>query len=162
MHLIRHAETVWNRDRIGYGHTDIPLSSEGYAAAWAYHLPAGVHRLFTSPLTRAFETAAVIAHHHSLPTPTIATALIELDHGTGEGIPKPDLPDIVPGRETDDQIRSRVLLFLTHLTPDCLIVTHAGVIRALTGQKVNHLETIEWQPQSTQALTLRSVKRGHP
>lgn len=146
MYLIRHAETVWNAAGIGYGRTDIPLSAEGHRSAWGYRLPEGVRRVFTSPLTRAYETANVIAHRYHLPSPTPVDALIERDHGQGEGIAKTQLPPHIEGRETDAEIRARVLPFLTHLTPDTLIVTHAGVITAVTGQKVDHLNAVEWRP----------------
>lgn len=73
--LIRHAETVWNRDQIGFGHTDIPLSPEGVQAAHEFVLPDGITRIFTSPLSRATETAAIIAHTHNLPTPTVAVSV---------------------------------------------------------------------------------------
>lgn len=142
--LLRHAETAWNRDGIGYGHTDIPLSAEGHAAAWQYKLPYGITRILTSPLARAYETAAVIAHRHSLPTPTVLPALIERHHGDGEGVRKTDLPDVVHGRESDDSIRARAIPILAHLNNRCLIVTHAGVIRALTGERVTHLETAHY------------------
>jgi uncharacterized phosphatase len=142
--LIRHAETQWNRDQIGYGHTDIPLSVEGYEAAWNYQLPSHIHRIFTSPLSRAAETANVIAHRASLPTPTIVPALIERNHGLGEGVPKSIRPSTIPGRESDVAIRIRTLPFLHHMDNHTLIVTHAGVIRALTGHKPAHLETVPW------------------
>lgn len=138
--LLRHAETSWNRDNIGYGHTDIPMSAEGYAAAWAYTLPYGIRRIFTSPLSRALETANIIAHRHSLPAPTIVPCLIERFHGDGEGMPKHLRPQVIPGRESDDSIRERVIPFLSHLDNTCLVVTHAGVIKALTGEKVDHLQ----------------------
>lgn len=145
--LIRHAETAWNREGIGYGHTDIPLDRAGARTVWGLDLThlEHVERIFTSPLTRAAETANIIAHRLGLPTPTPAPALIERAHGTGEGIPKTERPAHVEGRETDEQIRSRVTPFLTHLTHTTLCVTHAGVIRALTGRKPHHLETTPYE-----------------
>lgn len=144
MYLIRHAETAWNTEGIGFGHTDIPLGDAGVEAARIMTLPPEVRRVFTSPLARAYETAAILCAGYSLPI--ITPALIERHHGAGEGIYKSLLQHPVAGRETDDQIRARALPFLSHLSHDCLVVTHAGVIQAVTGRKAAHLEVIEWHP----------------
>jgi len=65
--LIRHGETIWNKERKMQGQTDIPLSEIGIAQAnrvGIYLKNAPMDVLYTSPLKRAFVTAVSIHHYH--------------------------------------------------------------------------------------------------
>jgi uncharacterized phosphatase len=148
--LVRHGETDWNRDHRIQGRSDIPLNDTGRAQA------AATGRLLTrqrwdaviaSPLSRAFETGAIIARELGLAVPTTDAALVERDYGAAEGLDWEEVrrrfPDEahVPGRETRQQVADRVLpalLAIARAHPDesVLVVTHGGVIRTL----VNELE----------------------
>ncbi len=64
LYMVRHAMTAWNAERRWQGQTDIPLSDEGRAQAreLASRLRArGLVRIHTSDLSRARETAAIVA-----------------------------------------------------------------------------------------------------
>jgi broad specificity phosphatase PhoE len=81
--LIRHAETVWNRERRIQGHQDSPLTPEGerMAAAWGQLL--GVFpwdRILSSDSGRAMATAVRVNAHLRLPIDT-DPRLRELDWG---------------------------------------------------------------------------------
>ncbi len=71
------------------GRTDVPLSPEGHAQALeAGRSLAGLHvdRVWCSPLTRARETAALVAEGHgALPAPEVRDELPEVDFGEFEG-----------------------------------------------------------------------------
>ena len=62
--LVRHGETLWNRERRMQGQTDTPLSAIGRAQAQAVGQRLARHpfvALYSSDLTRAWDTAAAIA-----------------------------------------------------------------------------------------------------
>ena len=70
--LVRHAESTANRDARVQGQVDYPLSEAGYRQAEALHARFRAQglvptHLYASPLTRAFETARVVARSWSLP-----------------------------------------------------------------------------------------------
>jgi probable phosphoglycerate mutase len=71
--LIRHAETLWNRESRIQGHRDSPLtvSGEKDADAWGRRLNRIVwDRIFGSDLGRAVDTAAIINLHLQIPFET--------------------------------------------------------------------------------------------
>lgn len=143
--LVRHGETDWNRQRRIQGLSDVPLNETGRAQA----LETG--RLLTrrdwdgvysSPLSRARETASIIAEVLGLPAPEALDALVERDYGEAEGLTDREIdrryPDrgAVPGQESRDAVTARVLpalreLALAHLGRSLLVVSHGGAIRAV-------------------------------
>lgn len=67
--LIRHAETVWNREKRYQGLSDIPLSEHGklQARLLAKQLrDVPIDRIFSSPLSRAYDTAVQVAEGRPL------------------------------------------------------------------------------------------------
>lgn len=88
VHLIRHGQTAHNRDGLGLGTHDVPLTPLGERQAAALggafsQLP--VDRLLCSPLLRARQTAAAVAGERAIPI-EIRDALIEMDVGDTEGL----------------------------------------------------------------------------
>jgi bisphosphoglycerate-dependent phosphoglycerate mutase len=68
--LIRHAETVWNRENRIQGHRDSSLTDSGKTDAdgWGRRLKRiAWDRIFGSDLGRAVDTAAIINRHLKLP-----------------------------------------------------------------------------------------------
>ncbi len=97
--LIRHGETIWNRERKLMGIMDIPLTAEGkrQAAKVATHLrsyPLDV--IFTSPLTRALDTARKIYHFHPKIALITKNELRERDFGSVEGFGYEEVNSIYP------------------------------------------------------------------
>jgi probable phosphoglycerate mutase len=83
--LVRHGRTAWNTERRFLGRTDLPLddTGRGEVARLATHIPAGTFdALYTSPLTRARQTAEALAP----PVPVVLDLLRELDLGAIEGM----------------------------------------------------------------------------
>ena len=85
--LIRHGQTSWNKEKKFLGRTDIPLDEEGRRQARLMarsitDIP--LSGLYSSPLSRAWQTAEAIAAEHGIPIQAI-DALTELDQGELEG-----------------------------------------------------------------------------
>lgn len=157
VYIVRHGLTIWNNEKRYQGHTDIELSEEGkeQAAALQKRL-AGVkfEAIFSSDLSRAFETARIIAEPHNLDVKVIP-GVKEMNFGVWEGLTFPDLqskyPDLVkiwmerpqdlaiPEGESFLLVRERAMEAITTITKeypygDLAIVSHGGTIAAvLTG-----------------------------
>jgi phosphoserine phosphatase len=88
VHLVRHGETSWNRNRRLQGLRDIPLNRTGirqsHRLADSYR-NAGVKRIVSSPLLRARRTAQVLADDSGV-APMIDDRLREIDHGAWTGL----------------------------------------------------------------------------
>lgn len=136
------------------GRTDSPLTDKGRAqaaAAAAELAGTPISVCFSSPLSRAMETARILCSQRAigiLPSPLIR----ELDFGQWEGLTYPQIaarwPDLaerwtadpmqvaIPGGETFLSLRRRVRSFLQGLPPmplegEILIVAHGGSLAAL-------------------------------
>jgi phosphoserine phosphatase len=123
--LVRHGETAWNEAGKFQGRLDIGLNETGRRQAKLLAKALGdIHldAIYSSPLSRSFETANEIAGYHSL-TVIPADEFNEIDHGSWEGmhldevidqhgalyetwINKPHLAKM-PGGEDLDDIRDR-------------------------------------------------------
>jgi len=86
--LVRHGETLWNRENRVLGHTEIELTEKGRKQAERLALALKdekVTAIYSSPLRRARETADAIARVHHLAVVT-DDALKELDAGDLDGL----------------------------------------------------------------------------
>lgn len=131
--LVRHGETLWNREGRYQGRSDVPLSERGQAQARA--LAAALRgepiaAVYTSPLRRAYDTAAPIAAAHDL-APIVEPRLVEIHQGAWEGLRPAEIeqgwpalyarwltaPTSVrlPGGETLGEVQARVLGALADL-----------------------------------------------
>lgn len=91
--LVRHGQTDWNAAGLFQGSSDTPLNDVGraQAAAAATVLAAqSWDAVVSSPLSRARETAAIIADAIGLPLGAAYPELIERDYGPFEGTPSLD------------------------------------------------------------------------
>jgi broad specificity phosphatase PhoE len=147
--LVRHGETDWNRERRFQGHADTELNEAGRAQAadLADSLTnESLAAVYTSPLRRARETAAIIAVRLRLDVRPL-DALREIHVGHWEGLTidevKERYPESAsagwhsgwPGGETYEELSARVLptfvgLAVAHPNERILAVTHAGPVRA--------------------------------
>ena len=152
--LLRHAETDWNRERRYQGWRDIPLSPTGRAQAEsAGRLLAAspLAAVWSSPLARARETAALIAAPHTLAVRE-ADAFKEMGFGDWEGLTRDEVrerfPDAHrawaetpheaawPGAETLGVVRARALAGLealreAHQGQTVCLVSHGITSRIL-------------------------------
>ena len=149
--LVRHGETDWNRDNRFQGHADPPLNETGRAQARA--LATELRRevfaaLYTSPLQRAAETAAIIGYELGL-EPRLDDALKEVDVGSWSGLTRAQVEHryatgfarwLEYGHgwddgETYDELGARVVTGLARIAQshdggDVLAITHGGPIRS--------------------------------
>jgi broad specificity phosphatase PhoE len=85
--LIRHGETLWNKEKRIQGTSDIELSSVGIEQARHLALSLKDHpigTIHTSPLKRALKTAQIINEFHRKEIQTHSD-LMEMDQGDFEG-----------------------------------------------------------------------------
>jgi broad specificity phosphatase PhoE len=142
--LVRHGETDWNAEGRLQGHTDTPLNDYGrrQAATLAEALAGdGIDAVYSSDLSRARETAEIVAARLGLPV-VVEPGLREKNWGSWEGLTpmERDATEYV-GESTEDH-RDRTLRALREIAerhPDArvLVVTHGGSMRrvqaAVTG-----------------------------
>lgn len=145
LYLVRHGETEWNRQHRIQGRTDIPLNDTGreQAAATAQLLARrDWDAIFSSPLSRAAETATIIAAELGLGAPATLPEVVERNYGEAEGMDYHTLDQQfpegtpVPGRETHEEVAERALpalvdLARTHHGKAIIVVAHGGVIRSV-------------------------------
>lgn len=141
--LVRHGETDWNRHGRVQGRTDIPLNDTGreQARAAAERLTgAGLDAVVASPLSRAAETARIIADGLGLGEVELVDDLVERDYGDAEGMTDRELDARFGGRldaqESREATVARVkpaLLAIAARRPGqrVLVVSHGGVIGSL-------------------------------
>jgi broad specificity phosphatase PhoE len=87
--LVSNGNTPWDKDKIFQGSKDIPLDDLGREEAWAagkWLKDETIHAAYTSPLSRARDTAIAIARHHDLEVLDLP-ALADLSYGDWEGVP---------------------------------------------------------------------------
>ncbi len=153
--LIRHGETDWNRDRRIQGSTDIPLNDTGRQQARdaatllrATLEPGAPVVIAASDLSRARETADIIADELGIDRPRLYPALRERAYGEAEGIDATEFAARwgdwhtaeVPGAEPWPALRMRALAGLNAVVDDVhratagaaasvIVVTHGALIR---------------------------------
>jgi phosphoserine phosphatase len=87
--LAGNSNTPWGRDKIFQGSKDTHLDDLGREEAWAvgqWFKDEPIHAVYTSPLSRARDTAIAIARHHSLKVLDLP-GLADLSYGDWEGVP---------------------------------------------------------------------------
>lgn len=149
--LVRHGQSEWNSVGRMQGHADSPLTAEGrrQAAAAARKLK-GFDYVTSSDLSRASDTAVIIARELSVPRLAPRAGLREIDVGPWQGLTRRDIerqfPGFLdndmrpPGYEADESVFERVRRTLIDLAQEHhhdftagagLVVTHSGVIRVM-------------------------------
>ena len=159
-YYVRHGQTPWNVEGRMQGNTNIPLNEVGVEQARKVSLPKDISLIVTSPMLRALETAAIIAHNHHLPI-HIEPALKERGFGSFEGRLKSDileelglkdkvfhgeyLPD---DAETNEALHERVSHFIEkwlEKSPEetILFVGHGAVFRGLCDILLGRIERVD-------------------
>ncbi len=147
IYIIRHGQTALNSAGCLQGRSDHPLNEAGRqqareAASFLRERGVVFDRVFTSPLTRAVQTAGIVASELA---PVVDGRLIEMDYGPYEGLDLRRLPPEVltffsdfarnpapEGMEQLPSVVSRVGGFLEEikdLPGNTLISTHAIALK---------------------------------
>lgn len=150
--LARHGESDWNVEKRFQGHSDRPLTERGRKQAHALaDLVASekIDAVYTSPLSRAQETAEIVAVRAGL-EPVALPELREVDTGSWSGLSRADVEARFPegfsrwrsggsgweDGETYEQMAERVIGALRTIAEDhpdgrVLVISHGGPIRAI-------------------------------
>jgi uncharacterized phosphatase len=143
--LLRHGQTDWNINFLLQGVTDIPMNQTGIEQV---KLAAKAIRaedwdvVLTSPLSRARQTAEIIASQHGYTEIIEQELLIERSFGEAEGLSheqwraKYSNLDVIPGGESRTQLAERSRLVLETISQELagkrvLAISHGALIRAL-------------------------------
>ena len=147
IYIIRHGKTELNKAKVLQGRSNFPLNEEGIRQAREAAERLGdvsFSCVFSSPLTRAVQTAEILAPHIK---PVIDERLIEMDYGSYEGADLTHLPpeiltffsDFVhnPAPDGMEQLSSVVeragafLEDIRQISGDILISTHAIAMKGI-------------------------------
>jgi broad specificity phosphatase PhoE len=169
--LIRHAQTVWNREKRIQGQSDSRLTPEGklQASRWGKILEQfSWHRLLSSDTGRALATAEIVNACLKLPL-TVDSRLREQDWGqwVGKTVPQieAEAPQVLgmqvnagwdfcpPGGESRLRVLKRSQKVLREAAQryageSLLVVTHEGVVKSL----IYHLCGRKFLPGEPQIL----------
>ena len=150
LYLVRHGQTAWNKEEVFRGRADIPLNDTGRKEALLtgeYLKRVKVDSLYSSPLSRAVETAEAIARYQGKEV-EISDGLIDIDFGRWQGVSHEEVkerygdlywqwkhtPHLVrfPGGESLEDVRERALRVIDEIVPDhgdetLLMVSHRVV-----------------------------------
>ena len=153
VHLARHGESDWNAAGRFQGHTDRPLTARGLRQAEKLAeelaVDSDLTAIYTSPLRRAFDTAAAVGARLGLePVPLLE--LREVDVGAWAGLTRAEVEERFPGAfrrwlvggegwedgESYTEMSDRVLgalfrIAAAHPGQAILLVSHGGPIRAI-------------------------------
>ena len=156
--LVRHGQTDWNAQRRLQGSTDIPLNDVGRGQARdAVATLSGYEwdAIVSSPLSRAAETADLIAAGLGLSVARRVPELTERSFGPAEGLQAgPELealriPGGFRGAESDDAAAARGLAAFEALAEEfagqrVLVIAHGTLIRLSLGRALGRtLQSID-------------------
>jgi len=154
IYLIRHGQTAWNKEEIFRGRTDISLNEVGIREAELVGESLkgmDIHVIYSSPLSRARETARRIAQFFNLKVQPLE-GIIDMSFGKWEGRPLREVqihdrelyrqwreqPHLVklPGGESLDEVRVRAMAALEevvqyHHGKNLVLVSHRVVNKVI-------------------------------
>jgi probable phosphoglycerate mutase len=155
LYVARHGETDWNVAMRWQGHTDVPLNDTGRAQAreLADRLKgAGIAGAVASDLSRAHETARIVAAELGISVAYVDHRLRERRYGVFEGLTRVECEtqqagawrawlasrEAPPGAEAHDAFTARLVAAIARAAAEvspvdapALVVTHGGAMRAL-------------------------------
>lgn len=174
--LIRHGQSMANLNGIFAGHTDMPLSDDGLKQAKItaeYLKNEKINIIYSSDLSRAYDTALEIAAYHSCPI-IKEPRLREMYGGVWEGKTYSEIsilfPDVystwenniglvaLPEGENTSLLQKRIYECIKSIAENNIgktvcIVTHAMAMRAfcavITGKTKDAFKSIPWAPNAS-------------
>jgi len=184
IYLVRHGQTAWNKEEIFRGRTDVPLDETGLKQAelaGQYFKGKEIHGIYSSPLSRAWETAQMIAQFHNLKVQPLQ-GILDMSFGEWEGHAHQEIrkmdgetyrqwvesPQLVrlPGGESLDDVRVRAMTALeevirSHPEKTLILVSHRVVCKVLICAILGLDNSHFWQiAQDTTAINLIQYRNG--
>lgn len=185
IYLARHGTTEWNQEEIFRGRVDIKLNATGRAEAQAladYFRPIPLQAIYSSPLSRAWETAQAVANGRKLEV-ILDPAFIDIDFGEWHGLPLKEVrekysslyrawreePQTItfPQGENLEQVRKRAwdglqAIIQKHLDQIILIIAHRVVTKVLICAVLGLDNSHFWQiKQDPTAINCFEFHRGN-
>ena len=185
VYLLRHGQTAWNKEEVFRGRSDIPLDETGLREAelaGEYFRSIPIQAVYSSPLSRALQTARKIAESHSLRVETLE-GLIDMSFGVWEGRSLKEVkekdeirfaqwrdePHLVrlPAGETLEEVRSRAMdalrkVIQQHPEQTLVLVSHRVVNKILVCGILGLDNSHFWQiTQDTTAINLIQYRNGN-
>jgi broad specificity phosphatase PhoE len=176
IYLVRHGTTEWNKEEIFRGRVDCKLNETGLAEARAleeYFRDAVINSVYSSPLSRAMDTAQAVAASRGLSVIPEA-AFIDIDYGEWQGLPLKEVEDryrelyrlwlerpqevTFPGGENLARVRARAWEGLGRVVNEnpgktVLVVSHRVVTKVLVCATLGLDDSHFWQiKQDTAAV----------
>lgn len=184
IYLVRHGQTAWNKEEIFRGRTDIPLDETGRrqaVLAGEYFKGMEIDGIYSSPLSRAWETAEKVAQLHHLKVQPLK-GILDMSFGKWEGQSHQDIqkndketyrrwreePHLVrlPGGESLDDVRARATASMeevvrSHSGKTVVLVSHRVVNKVLICGILGLDNSHFWQiAQDTTAINLIQYQNG--
>lgn len=178
VYLVRHGQTAWNKEEIFRGRTDIPLDETGLRQAelvGEYFKGMAIHAIYSSTLSRAWETAQKIARFHHLNVQPLE-GIIDMSFGDWEGRAHQEIREKdsttyshwveephrvkLPGGEGLDDVRRRAMAALeevirAHSGKTLVLVSHRVICKVLICAILGLDNSHFWQiTQDTTAINL--------
>ncbi len=184
VYLVRHGTTEWNKEEIFRGRLDCKLNETGQAEARGlaeYFADIPLQAIYSSPLSRAMETALPIARAKALPVAP-RPEFIDMDFGEWQGRPLREVrekyselyrlwrerPEAVhfPGGENLIQVRARAWEGLQEVVREnpektVLILAHRVITKVLICAGLGLDDSHFWHiKQDTTAVNCLEYRRG--
>ena len=180
--LLRHGETIWNKEGRLQGCQDIPLSDAGaeqIRTTGAHLAASGIHidHILSSPLQRAQKSAEIIADAINYPAESITTSPFFLERGFGEceGFTYEEAlakyPDgNYPGMETLEELYARARAAIDYLEKNyhgqtILVASHGAFIKSVLGVVTNgriaYFDKDVWIENGTYCLLEKTEAGGN-
>lgn len=187
VHLIRHGETNWNRERRAQGQQESVLTDAGKAQAQALAATLrdlDIHEVYCSSSVRTRETAAIAFAERKLPT-VYCDQLREIHMGPWEGRLYDELrqtdpeqfdafwnkPDkfMLDGAETLEQVQRRAIARLNSILEESkaqhiAIVSHGLLIKTILSFVEKRALSRVWEPPAMHNCALSTIEihdNGH-
>ena len=184
IYLIRHGQTAWNKEEIFRGRTDVPLNAIGMREAelaGEYLKDKEIHVIYSSPLSRAWQTAQKIAQFHNLEVQPL-NGIIDMSFGRWEGHSLQEIQKNdgelyrqwreephrvrIPDGESLDEVRIRTMAALEemiqlHPEKTLVLVSHRVITKVLICGILGIDNSHFWQiGQDTTAINLIQQRNG--
>ncbi len=184
VYLVRHGQTAWNKEEIFRGRTDVPLDDTGLreaALAGGYLKEKEISAIYSSPLSRARQTAEEIARFHPLKVQPLE-GIIDMSFGSWEGRSLQEVrqtdgerfrqwkeePHLlkIPGGETLEEVRIRSMAALEqvirrHSEKTIVLVSHRVINKVIICGILGISNSHFWQiGQDTTAINLIQDRNG--
>jgi broad specificity phosphatase PhoE len=184
LYLVRHGQTAWNKEEVFRGRTDIPLDETGLKEAelaGEYFKTLDIETVYSSPLSRAWQTAQKISRFHSLDVQALE-GLLDMSFGSWEGRSLKEVKETdgeryrqwreephllrLPGGETLAEVRARTMSALEevirkHPEKTVILVSHRVINKVLICGVLGLDNSHFWQiQQDTTAINLIQHRNG--